>query len=293
MIMNAKQRRLLLVLIMAIIIVLVEAITIGILYRAALKEEGLRLMEMAKSQARMIEAVMRHEKAHESMHPEGAEAAALDQIMDAHSRYEGFGKTGEFTLSKKQHDQIVFVLNHRHYDLNKPRPVPWASNLAEPMRRALSGQSGTVVGLDYRGVKVLAAHEPVREMNYGIVSKIDLSEVRAPFIEAGLLSACMAVVLIILGAGLFIKVVNPVIANLNNTVTSLEKALGEVKTLRGILPICSFCKKIRDDKGYWGQVEEYVAQHTDADFSHSICPECMAKHYPEIDTSDLTDRSTP
>jgi Protein of unknown function (DUF3365) len=59
----------------------------------------------------------------------------------------------------------------------------------------------------------------------------------------------------------------------------LQNALAEIKTLQGIVPICSFCKKIRDDKGYWNQVEAYVSQHTEAKFSHGVCPECMEKHY--------------
>ena len=59
----------------------------------------------------------------------------------------------------------------------------------------------------------------------------------------------------------------------------LQNALAEVKTLRGILPICSFCKKIRDDKGYWEQVDVYIGEHSNVDISHSICPECMEKHY--------------
>lgn len=61
----------------------------------------------------------------------------------------------------------------------------------------------------------------------------------------------------------------------------LSKALAQVKQLKGLLPICMFCKKIRDDGNYWQQVEDYVAQHTQADFSHSICPDCLEKHYPE------------
>ncbi|MBN1627162.1 MAG: response regulator transcription factor [Deltaproteobacteria bacterium] len=65
-------------------------------------------------------------------------------------------------------------------------------------------------------------------------------------------------------------------------VKELQKALDEIKTLQGILPICSFCKKIRDDQGYWNQVEAYVSKHSDAQFSHAICPECMKKHYPEF-----------
>jgi len=62
----------------------------------------------------------------------------------------------------------------------------------------------------------------------------------------------------------------------------LKKALEEIKTLEGIVPICSFCKKIRDDKGFWNQVESYVAKHTEAEFSHSICPSCMKENYPEF-----------
>jgi sigma-B regulation protein RsbU (phosphoserine phosphatase) len=61
----------------------------------------------------------------------------------------------------------------------------------------------------------------------------------------------------------------------------LTKALAQVKQLKGLLPICMHCKKIRNDENYWQQVEEYLFEHTDADFSHSICPECMEKFYPE------------
>jgi hypothetical protein len=62
----------------------------------------------------------------------------------------------------------------------------------------------------------------------------------------------------------------------------LEKAQKEIKTLRGILPICACCKKIRDDKGYWQKVEVYVRDHTEANFSHSYCPECAEKELQEI-----------
>lgn len=57
----------------------------------------------------------------------------------------------------------------------------------------------------------------------------------------------------------------------------LETSLAEIKTLSGLLPICSSCKKIRDDKGYWGQLESYITKHSEAQFSHGICPECYAK----------------
>lgn len=65
-------------------------------------------------------------------------------------------------------------------------------------------------------------------------------------------------------------------------ISELQRALEEVKTLKGILPICSFCKKVRDDEGYWRQVDVYIQQQTDVDFSHSVCPECVKKNYPDF-----------
>jgi PAS domain S-box-containing protein len=67
-------------------------------------------------------------------------------------------------------------------------------------------------------------------------------------------------------------------------ILTLQKALSEVKALSGLLPICSSCKKIRDDKGYWNQIEAYIRDHSEANFSHSICPECAQKLYPELFT---------
>lgn len=61
---------------------------------------------------------------------------------------------------------------------------------------------------------------------------------------------------------------------LANRVVELEEALGRVKTLQGLLPICSYCKKIRDDGNYWKQVEGYIEEHADVSFSHGICPDC-------------------
>lgn len=68
----------------------------------------------------------------------------------------------------------------------------------------------------------------------------------------------------------------------NSLLKELQTALGKIKTLRGLIPICASCKKIRNDKGFWQQVEEYVSEHTEADFSFGICEDCLAKLYPEF-----------
>jgi hypothetical protein len=69
--------------------------------------------------------------------------------------------------------------------------------------------------------------------------------------------------------------------NRENMIVKLEDALSEVKKLSGFIPICASCKKIRDDRGYWKQVEAYIMEHSEAEFSHSICPKCARKLYAE------------
>ena len=66
-------------------------------------------------------------------------------------------------------------------------------------------------------------------------------------------------------------------------INKLKQALSDIKILQGFLPICANCKKIRDDKGYWQQIEKYIQAHSDAKFTHAICPECIKELYPDLD----------
>jgi PAS domain S-box-containing protein len=105
------------------------------------------------------------------------------------------------------------------------------SNLAEPMRLALSGKSGTVVGNDYLGMTVVAAYEPVAHLNLGIVSKIDLSEIRMPFLRAGAIAGVFAVLVVLLGVSLFIRISKPIIRTLEERTFELEKRNEELLRL--------------------------------------------------------------
>ena len=67
----------------------------------------------------------------------------------------------------------------------------------------------------------------------------------------------------------------------------LSMAIANVKTLRGLLPICASCKKIRDDRGYWNQLEIYIHEHSEAEFSHGICPDCSRQLYPDLSADDV------
>lgn len=77
---------------------------------------------------------------------------------------------------------------------------------------------------------------------------------------------------------------------LENNIARLQKTLDEVKTLKGLIPICSSCKKMRDDKGYWNQIEIYMKNHTGAQFSHGICPACIEKLYPDLHEKMVRDK---
>lgn len=73
---------------------------------------------------------------------------------------------------------------------------------------------------------------------------------------------------------------------LRRTKAELEESIAKVKVLSGLLPICAQCKKIRDDKGYWNHLESYICEHSDAEFSHGICPDCVRELYPELKIRD-------
>lgn len=217
-----KHRIFALALIMTMSVLVVSGVAVTLLYNTAFEQKRDDLIHTAQSQARLMEAVARFDSQFSKTdYPGGPTAATLSQITDAHKQYSGMGETGEFTLARREGDQIVWLLRQRHHDLGMPESFPFANVLAEPMRHALMGQSGSLVGLDYRGEMVLAAYEPVAVLDLGIVAKIDLTEVRAPFIKTGSILALISFVVIAIGAGLFFIISNPIIQQL---VMEKEKA---------------------------------------------------------------------
>jgi len=196
----------------------------GLLYDVAYKREAQRLVELAKSQAILINAVAKFDaEFSRGDHPQGAVGATFAQLETAHRQYPGFGETGEFTLGTLKDGNIIFLLSHRHFDFQEPIPIPLNSKLGEPMRRALRGESGVDVTLDYRGAMVLAAYEPLPELKAGIVAKIDLDEIRKPFIQAALIGLAGVLVVVVIGAMVFRRISIPLLER--------EQALGDLRLL--------------------------------------------------------------
>jgi len=207
---------------------IVAVLTITLLYRTAIDEERARLIETAQFQARLIEATARFNAVYNKNYPGGPNPATLSQIIDAHDHETAVGKA-EIVLSKKEGESIVFLLRHRHKEHTKPAPIPFESKMAEPTRRALSGQSGSVIGLDYHGQTVLAAYEPLKELNLGIVAKMDMADVRAPFVRTGLIIVFITVLVVSVGGRFFLSLTNPMVSELEQRAHELKKLNDDMK----------------------------------------------------------------
>jgi len=214
------------VLTMSVIAVVVSSTVIYFLYRAALDQRSASLTETVESQAHLIEAVARYDRLYsQDNDPGGAAAATISQIIDAHNTYSGLGETGEFTLARLVGDEMVFLLQWRHAEGDLDRRIPLRGDTrSEPMRRAVAGKAGTFVGPDYRGETVIAAYVPVGELNLGIVAKMDLAEIRAPFLRSGLIAVGLGALFTLIGCLVMVSVNNPILARVESTERRLRAA---------------------------------------------------------------------
>ncbi len=158
--------------------------------------------------------------------------------------------------------------------------IPSVTQSQQPLtlmaQSAVSGDEGVNIQgyRDYRGVTVLGAWLWNADLEYGLTTEVDENEALATFYTTRM------IVLGLISITLFLFL------SLALIIFWLEqrarKAENKIKVLKGMLPICANCKKIRNDKGYWSQIESYIHKHSEAQFSHGICPECVNKLYPEF-----------
>lgn len=203
------------------------------LYQAALDEQKNWLRELVQTQARMIEAVARFDaEFSQNDYPGGAASATISQVLDAHNSATGFGMSGEFVLARQDGDNIVFLEAGRRKGGDAPAPVPFSEHVAQPMHHALLGKSGVMIGLDYRRVSVLAAYEPVAVLNIGIVAKMDMSEIRAPFVRVAIIGGLGTLFVVILGAVLTLRISAPFVSALQLQAQMLDNMSEGVHLIR-------------------------------------------------------------
>ncbi|WP_169544097.1 ATP-binding protein [Sneathiella aquimaris] len=187
------------------------------LYNAALEQQRAGLLALTRSQAQTIAAVARFDARDVNAdNPEGAVGTTLNQVIDTYRHFEGFGKTGSFSFAVSTANGANYYLEtggHKHLKskLNADTEVLTKD---VPMQLALSGHSGTVVTTDANGVEILAAYEFVDSLDLGIVGSIAIQEIRAPFIETGIIGILSAIAIIIFGAVASYLLIRPLVAKL-------------------------------------------------------------------------------
>ena len=205
-----------LIAIMVIVVLIVTNISIYGLYKIGFEQQKKRLSEAVQSEAVMINMLIDSEMKMEGVNSiqnitQDMKKTVLDKLVYAHKKFLGFGDSGEYTLGELNNAQIHFLLSHRHSDINQVGFIALDSTLAQPMQMALKGYTGTIVGLDYRGVEVLAAYEPIEGFGWGIVAKIDTKEIQEPYIEAAIFGFFISIILMIIGSIIVLYFTHPLL----------------------------------------------------------------------------------
>jgi hypothetical protein len=154
-----------------------------VLYNISYKRMSERVETMSINFARRIDAAANFDNLYlEQSKPGDARAATLLQVRQAHLNSFGFGMTGEYVLGELKGDRIEFLLPTRKAG-NIPAAMSRNSQSAAPMRQALLGMAGVMLAPDYLGKTVIAGYQPLPSLNAGLVAKIDLEEIRAPYLK--------------------------------------------------------------------------------------------------------------
>jgi PAS domain S-box-containing protein len=181
----------------------VVSISVLILYNTTVNTEIDKLQALSQSHAKLIGSVAQHDLRFSKQFANGgARGATLFQISNAHFEKIGFGETGEFVVGENRNGKIHFHIPSRNLGGSIP-PVDLDAKTAEPMRRALFGQSGVMHAPDYRGEEVLAWYEPLPDLNAGFVVKINIAEIRTPFKLAISVAVMVGLILSVFGTFIF------------------------------------------------------------------------------------------
>jgi len=232
---DEKRRLLLLSAILMVVSLVATSLTLALLYHSALEDRRQALVILAQSQARLIEEDVRYDFEYSQWLKEYLPdydplTVSLNQIISALKQTgQEFGNTGEFVLAQKVDQRVVVHYRSRAARQSALIPVRFDPDYGQPMMRALSGKSGSMIGPDYTGTIVIAAYEPVAAFNLGIVAKIDLAEVREPFLLAAIIAFSLTTVLILAGVLMLRRAIEPLFDSLRQTTRQLSAEIDQHK----------------------------------------------------------------
>ncbi len=211
-----KSVHILLAILSGVVLMVVLAMLL-VLYSLLAEQKREQMVIAAKSKASLIEAVAGFDAIYSDQDVSGgAQEATLMQIREAQEVYQGFGRSGEFNLARLTEDKrLEYVLQTRSdFASQNGAELKLNGEHAVAMQQALMGRSGSIIAQDYRGVLVLAAYEPLPKLGLGMVVKMDMAEIRQPFIDAAFLSLFLAIIINLLGIVFIKRVTKPIIDNI-------------------------------------------------------------------------------
>jgi len=206
--MKRRKDLYLLLLILTLIPLLVVGVALYVSYQAAFAQQVARMEESATRQAHIIEALIEKTQ---------SPALAQEVLLTAHSRFREQAVSREMVVARREGDRIHFIFNTLASGGIKAEPIPIEGPRGIPMQRALRGEQGSMVSLDYGGVMVVAGYAPVPGVNWGVVVKIDLAELQAPYRKAAILAVSLTFALVLLGALMFFRTTDPLLRRLEES----------------------------------------------------------------------------
>lgn len=214
--MESRRRLVILAILMVLLVSIVSSYSTYHLYDTALHAQRKRMQELVQSQASLVsELGLMALRLQQSGGQPVSRDIILNHISRAHSSFQLTTQSGEFTVARRAGDEIVFLIvnGEKVGEAHRASVVPMDGPMAVPMQLALCNQTGTVIGLDYRGVEVLAAYTPITLQFeiLGLVAKIDTAEIKAPFIRANAIIIFFGIILTGLCVLVFFKVSEPII----------------------------------------------------------------------------------
>ena len=211
--MAEKRRIITLFLMMILVAVGVGGVTMWTLYRVEVNDETSHLSAIAYNQARFIERAIDF-----ILHDSGGvnEEQAIDLIRCCYHGMARDGQISELVIARRRQDMIDFVVHRRTLKINEKKQIPFEIGQAEPMRRALLGESGVMEFEDCDGLPSLAAYEPIHRLNLGLVAKIELASMRQPFFNAMPYLSLVSGLLVLAGTFLFWKITRPLLRELES-----------------------------------------------------------------------------
>lgn len=233
---SARRKLGMLILIMVVITMVVGSVAFISIYKESLSVQRKTLQSLASSQADLIESVASFDSVHSTQtHMQGAQGATLSQIRAAHERLRDFGETGELSFVWVDGGGAYYLYDLRFGHMVDDNIIHAGSDVDVIIKHAYKGDRASAIATDYRGKVAAVGFAKVDSLPLVVLAKMDLEEIHAPYLKAAILSIVIGLIMIIIGAALFLGLTNPIITRLANEIRVRTRAEYELQQAYGSL----------------------------------------------------------